>query len=531
MFAPLAAVALVAVMAISLVAQTSTASAVVNSLTGSPTTINTGGVSTLTVDADEAAGNVTMAVTIGTLTMVAPGFATGSGTGAMTVLDGNVINGGFDFDRDGAITATDDCTLCLFITGGPYSVIDGTVDIDASGTITAADDLADFAFPGCGDGIIDIVDGFLDSNEGGAGDAADDCAPQSPNTFFVTYTHPGATTAPGTATVTATQGNSTLTLNITIRGAVDSVELSILTAVSGSTITCTGTVQNVIRSTTGTTGNTTGFLCALVKDSAGTRLPAQTVVLTTTAGTITGTTDVTGATGQRANASTIAAGTSGTSGTTATVTASSGGKTITKTIKFGGDPASCTVTADPATIAGGSSSTVKVDAKDSTGGPVPDAAVINVQQVNAGTGANAAILNAAPTTSNGVASTTVIASTTAGTVAIGAASAVQNPGATCTGTLAVTSTPVTPPTPTPTPGAGFSGGTIAPAGVSIVAYTGTTTQLNTDGAAAKIVSVSATVGGKMITFVIGAPAFVNADFNAAFPNGLNATLVIVKTGA
>lgn len=74
----------------------------------------------------------------------------------------------------------------------------------------------------------------------------------------------------------------------------------------------------------------------------------------------------------------------------------------------------------------------------------------------------------------------------------------------------------------------FSGGTIAPAGVSIVAFTGTTAQLNTAGASAKLVSVTATVGGKLITYVVGAPDFVNVDFNAAFPTGLSATLVIVK---
>lgn len=75
----------------------------------------------------------------------------------------------------------------------------------------------------------------------------------------------------------------------------------------------------------------------------------------------------------------------------------------------------------------------------------------------------------------------------------------------------------------------FSGGTIAPAGVSIMSFTGTTAQLNTAAAGAKIVTVSAAVSGKMLVYVVGAPTFVNADFNAAFPTGLNGTLVIVKT--
>jgi len=74
----------------------------------------------------------------------------------------------------------------------------------------------------------------------------------------------------------------------------------------------------------------------------------------------------------------------------------------------------------------------------------------------------------------------------------------------------------------------FSGGTIAPVGVSIVRFTGTTVQLGTAAAAANIMTASATVGGRMLVYVVGAPTFVNAEFNAAFPTGLNGTFVIVK---
>ncbi len=77
--------------------------------------------------------------------------------------------------------------------------------------------------------------------------------------------------------------------------------------------------------------------------------------------------------------------------------------------------------------------------------------------------------------------------------------------------------------------AGAFSGAIAPVGVSIVAFTGTTAQLDTAGAAVKAVSVSATSAGKMLTFVVGAPAFVNTEFSSAFSGGLNAALVIVKT--
>ncbi|TAJ21387.1 MAG: hypothetical protein EPO65_01665 [Dehalococcoidia bacterium] len=110
-----------------------------------------------------------------------------------------------------------------------------------------------------------------------------------------------------------------------------------------------------------------------------------------------------------------------------------------------------------------------------------------------------------------------IAGMTASPAVAAAAIEMQNP----------TRPPVTTP---PAAGAGgFAGGAIAAAGVSIVSFTGTVAQLNTAAGAAKVITVSAAIGGKMLTSVVGAPPFVNADFNSAFPAGLNGTLVIVKT--
>jgi len=78
----------------------------------------------------------------------------------------------------------------------------------------------------------------------------------------------------------------------------------------------------------------------------------------------------------------------------------------------------------------------------------------------------------------------------------------------------------------------YSRGTIAPSGLTLVSFTGTIDQLEATGVAnmPKIVTVSVTIDGKITTFVIGAPAFVNANFRAAFLRGLDATLIIVKTG-
>lgn len=92
-------------------------------------------------------------------------------------------------------------------------------------------------------------------------------------------------------------------------------------------------------------------------------------------------------------------------------------------------------------------------------------------------------------------------------------------------TVAVTvKPPVAPPTPS---AAGFSGGVISPVGSSIVIFTGSAIQLNAAGEAVKARSVSATIAGRLLTFVVGAPGFVNTEFDGAFSTGLNGTLVIV----
>lgn len=84
-------------------------------------------------------------------------------------------------------------------------------------------------------------------------------------------------------------------------------------------------------------------------------------------------------------------------------------------------------------------------------------------------------------------------------------------------------------TTTPTGTDGTFIGSIAQSGVSLASFTGSTDQLDTAAAAVKATSVSATAGGKLLTFVVKAPAFVNSAFIEAFPMGLKGALVIVKT--
>lgn len=216
---------------------------------------------------------------------------------------------------------------------------------------------------------------------------------------------------------------------------------------------------------------------------------------------------------------------------TVTATVAGNNETITGTFTFtlSKIPASLTI-GDIPTVGLGQAQSVGITCKDTDGNPCAMGTLVQVNVSNANliaqntaTGTTGVTVADLTTNATGVATVSLIG-VTSGTTNI-----VANVGTVTAVKMAVVGTgPVTPP---PAAGTGFSGGTIAPAGVSIVSYTGTTTQLNTDGTTAKIVSVTATVGGKMITFVIGAPAFVNTDFNAAFPTGLSATLVIVKTGA
>lgn len=99
------------------------------------------------------------------------------------------------------------------------------------------------------------------------------------------------------------------------------------------------------------------------------------------------------------------------------------------------------------------------------------------------------------------------------------------PSPTPVATSTATGTPASPPPPP-----SFTG-RVASAGVSIVSFTGTTAELNAAGLAANAVTISATVNGRLRTYVVGAPDFVNAEFAAAFPNGLKDVAVILRTQA
>ncbi|MEX2373485.1 MAG: hypothetical protein WD800_06735 [Dehalococcoidia bacterium] len=80
-------------------------------------------------------------------------------------------------------------------------------------------------------------------------------------------------------------------------------------------------------------------------------------------------------------------------------------------------------------------------------------------------------------------------------------------------------------------GDGSFSGDIAAVGSSLVLFSGgSLDDLVATASAEGVLTVVATVDGEFVTHVVGAPAFVNADFAAAFSGGLDADtpLVVVK---
>ena len=80
--------------------------------------------------------------------------------------------------------------------------------------------------------------------------------------------------------------------------------------------------------------------------------------------------------------------------------------------------------------------------------------------------------------------------------------------------------------PAPTMGEGFAGA-LAP-GVTLTTYGGgTVAQLEADASTAGATSVSVTDSGTFVVLVVGAPSFVNEDFDNLFPDGVPANTVVL----
>ncbi len=79
-------------------------------------------------------------------------------------------------------------------------------------------------------------------------------------------------------------------------------------------------------------------------------------------------------------------------------------------------------------------------------------------------------------------------------------------------------------------GDGAFQGDLAASGVSLVLFAGTTVDGLVQAAQAEnVISVAATVDGEFVVYIVGAPAFVNAQFNTVFAGGLEANTPLAVT--
>ena len=348
-----------------------------------------------------------------------------------------------------------------------------------------------------------------------------DDAATNTDTLLVRWVAPD--TGAATVTITALQNNVARSGTVTVRGGSALIEMFALRVANTSTSACQGEGIAVINATgtnVGNGGQNNAFLCTIVRDSAGNRLSQQPVVYTTTDGIITLLVDATGPSGEPADGSMIHAGSTGAPGDTATVTAASGGQSSTLQIHFGGNPASCTLTTDPTSVAVGGSARVIVDVRDSAGGPVPGGTTVAVAQANPGSGVNAQILGSPTITVQGKAEVSAIAAIE-GAIALGATT--PNGGGstpiTCTGTLTATGQ-VAPPDGGGT--GGFTGVPPGPGSMALLVTSGEATAaslidaLGTAGCTVE--SLGVLTDGVWLMYINGAPAVVNAAFPATLPD-------------
>lgn len=310
----------------------------------------------------------------------------------------------------------------------------------------------------------------------------------------------------GTATVTFTTGGVSVSKTVTITGAVDTLTAKIQADADGAGA---GTAFADTATPGATTFGAGGGVRISVdpKDSAGNRVPSVSPVITVApSGCVT--IGATTASTSTAAATTVLTAGNGSVGATCTLTATSGTKTATATLVIGAALASTSTleitAADMSTVA---TQTVTVTVKSSTGALVQDGTSVTLV-VSAGAVATSTVV-----TVNGVATFTYVSPGTAQQVNLTAvAGSVTTSKAIGVGVAG----PVT-------PGAGGDGTLdreVPNVGVNTAVYNGgTVEQLSAAVTAAGGISVTVFIDGKATVLIPGAPAFVNAAFNAAYPGG------------
>lgn len=413
-------------------------------------------------------------------------------------------------------------------TGVTFQAVGGGVFSDtvtAASTVSAnvgggAYDAAAAGNSGCiaGEGLQSCTASTGTVNDGEAGTA-------EATTGVASVTFEGAgVTGSSTVTVTVTGTTISASVAITLHGTAATVTLG--RTGTGSTIAAAEFIRN--------NGAATAQIVVTIKDAGGNAVSGHIPTFAVTVPTLAAQA-VTLAGGANGTIPSCAAGTNanGQCNITATASTTQGLNTVrvraanhttaapkeaTINVTLVGAAASIEIAESvPSTVAPLSTTVVTVNVKDAEGDPAADATACAIQATGTGV-----VTVAAPTTVGGVCTTNLVTGSSDGIVQLVAATGTLTPAQK---TITVSGAPA-PGTGGGTGTGGFTG-SIAPAGVSLVVYGGgTTAQLAADAAAQGIKTISVTVGGSFQVYVVGAPAFVNANFPATL--AANTPVIVVK---
>ena len=371
------------------------------------------------------------------------------------------------------------------------------------------------------------------------------------------------TPGPAAAVITAIQGTSVKTLNLTCTGSVADIAFNTRMQTAAAVANVTTQDVSYIESTTATavaagSRAVAANLRTTATDSAGNKLGSVTVIYTTSDGSLVQTLDLATAKGFDttaavtgvANAVSIVHGTTGLTGDVATITANAASKTATGTVTFAGDAVKCVVTPASSTASSGGSTTITAtywsNAAETV--PVPDYSTIagagaasgdpRITAVNAvGSGTFAVTGMTAPVA--GVMTATLTVGATGGTgvlATMGGFPVTCNEAvsvSTVTPTPEATLTPeatATPPTTGGGTGDGAIEGTLPSSGFGLVTFGGSVDELKTALATscASGAPIFATSGGAFVGyFPTASIVAVNAAFNALYSGGIPASTPLI----
>lgn len=354
------------------------------------------------------------------------------------------------------------------------------------------------------------------------------------------------TPGPAAAVITAIQGTSVKTLNLTCTGSVSAIAFNTRMQTAAAVANVTTQDVSYIESTTATavaagSRAVAANLRTTATDSAGNKLGSVTVIYTTSDGSLVQTLDLATAKGFDttaavtgvANAVSIVHGTTGLTGDVATITANAASKTATGTVTFAGNADNCVVTAASSTASSGGSTTITATYWSNAAGtvPVPDYSTI----AGAGTASGDPRITAVNAVGSGTFAVTGMTAPVAGvmsaTLTVGAASGtgvVATMGGfpvSCNTNVSV-STVATPPTTGGGTGDGAIVGTLPSSGFGLVTFGGSVDELKTALATscASGAPLFATSGGAFVGyFPTASIVAVNAAFNALYSGGIPAS--------